>query len=90
MADELKNVLIVDGEKLSGLISKMLEGDFTTDVAHNGLNAVQKLREVLPQAIVVEVDILPGMGSSLRNSWELTTNTATFRLSSRRQILRRT
>ena len=26
MADEDKNILIVDGEKLSGLISKMLAG----------------------------------------------------------------
>ena len=65
MADEEnKNILIVDGEKLSGLISKMLAGDFTTDVAHNGLNAVQKLREILPHAIVVEVDI-PGNGIKL-------------------------
>jgi CheY-like chemotaxis protein len=48
MADESKNVLIVDGEKLTTLISKMLAGDFSTDVAHNGLNAVQKLREFLP------------------------------------------
>lgn len=65
MADaDDKNVLIVDGEKLSGLISKMLAGDFSTDVAHNGLNAVQKLREILPHAIVVEVDI-PGNGIKL-------------------------
>ena len=65
MADEdEKNILIVDGEKLSGLISKMLAGDFSTDVAHDGLNAVQKLREILPHAIVVEVDI-PGNGIKL-------------------------
>jgi DNA-binding response OmpR family regulator len=64
MAEEDKNVLIVDGEKLSGLIAKMLAGDFSTDVAHNGVNAVQKLRESLPHAIVVEVDI-PGNGIKL-------------------------
>lgn len=57
-------VLIVDGEKLSGLISKMLGTDYSTDVAHDGVNAVQKLREILPEAIVVEVDI-PGNGIKL-------------------------
>jgi CheY-like chemotaxis protein len=64
MADEAKNVLIVDGEKLSGLISQMLAGEYSTDVAHNGVNAVRKLRELLPHAIVVEVDI-PGDGIKL-------------------------
>jgi DNA-binding response OmpR family regulator len=64
MADGAKNVLIVDGEKLSGLISQMLAGEYSTDVAHNGVNAVRKLRELLPHAIVVEVDI-PGDGIKL-------------------------
>ena len=64
MADEVKNVLIVDGEKLSGLIAKMLAGDYSTEVAHNGVKAVQKLRELIPHAIVVDVDI-PGDGIKL-------------------------
>ena len=38
-------VLIVDGEKLSGLIAKMLGSEYSTNVAHDGLGAVQKLRE---------------------------------------------
>ena len=57
-------VLIVDGEKLSGLIAKMIGSDYSTDVAHDGLGAVQKLRELLPGAIIVEVDI-PGNGIKL-------------------------
>lgn len=57
-------VLIVDGEKLSGLIAKMLGSEYSTNVAHDGLGAVQKLRELLPGAIIVEVDI-PGNGIKL-------------------------
>ena len=57
-------VLIVDGEKLSGLIAKMIGSDYSTDVAHDGLGAVQKLRELIPGAIIVEVDI-PGNGIKL-------------------------
>ncbi len=62
--EETKPVLIVDGEKLSGLIAKMIGSDYSTDVAHDGLGAVQKLRELLPEAIIVEVDI-PGNGIKL-------------------------
>tara|TARA_Y100000588_G_scaffold394300_1_gene514035 strand:- start:3706 stop:4806 length:1101 start_codon:yes stop_codon:yes gene_type:complete len=62
--EEQRPVLIVDGEKLSGLIAKMIGTDYSTDVAHDGLGAVQKLRGLLPEAIIVEVDI-PGNGIKL-------------------------
>ena len=64
MSDQDRTVLIVDKEKLTELISKMLSEDFSTDVAHDGLKAVQKRRDLLPQAIIVEADI-PGGGIKL-------------------------
>ena len=64
MSDKQRPVLIVDREKLSGLVSKMIGSEHFTDVAHDGLGAVQKLRESLPKAIIVEVDI-PGNGIKL-------------------------
>ncbi len=42
----------------------MIGTDYSTDVAHDGLGAVQKLRGLLPEAIIVEVDI-PGNGINL-------------------------
>lgn len=63
-AADQTQVLIVDREKLSGLIQKMLTKDYATDVALTGMNAVDKLRQLLPDVIVVEADV-PGGGFKL-------------------------
>ena len=62
--DRAQQVLIVDGERLSGLIQKMLGKDYATDIAATGIRAVEKLRELLPDVIVVEADV-PGGGFKL-------------------------
>ena len=64
MADTDRQVLIVDSDHLASLISKMLVGKYSTDVATDGLKAVSKLRELLPDLLVVDVDI-PGSGVKL-------------------------
>ena len=64
MGESDKQILIVDGDRLATLISKMLSKHYGTDMAADGMKAVTKLREVSPDVIVVEVDV-PGGGIKL-------------------------
>ena len=64
MAQEKRQVLIVDRDRIAILISQMLVQKYSTDVATDGLNAVKKLQELLPAVIVADVNI-PGDGISL-------------------------
>ena len=64
MAEGKQTVLVVDRDRITGLVSKMLMGRFQPDVAPDGLMAVRKLREAMPAVIVVDVDI-PGGGIKL-------------------------
>ena len=50
--------MVVDRERFSGLISKMLSGRYETLEAPDGLQAVRRLQERAPDAIVVEMSIL--------------------------------
>lgn len=68
MSDNLENekqkVLIVDRDRFANLISRMLVSNYDPDTANDGLDAVKKLRDILPNVIVVDVDI-PGNGLKL-------------------------
>ena len=64
MSETEKQVLIVDRDRVADLISKMLVGKYSTEVAADGLRAVNMLRELLPDVMVVDVDI-PGNGIKL-------------------------
>ncbi len=65
MEDTLPHkVLIVDKERLAGLITKMLTGRYGTVLAHDGVTAVQTLAEQEPNVIVAGLDI-PGSGLRL-------------------------
>ena len=64
MSETKRQVLVVDRDRVGNLISEMLVGKYSTEVATDGLKAVNKLRELLPDAMVVEVDI-PGSGFKL-------------------------
>lgn len=59
-----KRVMVVDRERFSDLICKMLSGKYQTLVAPDGLQAVRALRETSPDVIVVEMGI-PGNGLRL-------------------------
>ena len=61
MVAERRHVLVVDRDRIAGLISKMLVKEYSTDVANGGLKAVDKLRELLPSVLVVDAEI-PGSG----------------------------
>jgi len=63
MADR-KQVLIVDRERFSALIAKMLESSFAPQTATDGMQAIKKMRLEVPDAIVVDQDI-PGNGIRL-------------------------
>ncbi len=58
---ERKHVLIVDRERFSGLISKMLESKYGSEPATDGLDAIKKMRLSVPDAVIVDQDI-PGNG----------------------------
>ncbi len=59
-----KQVLIVDQERFSALIAKMLPASYETDTVSDGMQAIKKLRSSKPELIVVEQDI-PGNGIKL-------------------------
>ena len=69
-----KQVLIVDQERFSSLISKMLADEFITLTATDGLQAIRHVNTSLPDAIVIEQNI-PGNG--LRLAEILSINPAT-------------
>jgi putative nucleotidyltransferase with HDIG domain len=58
------HILIVDRERFSALICRMLEGSFVTDSAADGMQAIKKMRLDVPQAVIVDQDI-PGNGVRL-------------------------
>ena len=64
MDKEKSQALIVDRERIAGLISKMLAGKFALDTATDGVKAINKLRDGLPRLMVVDVDV-PGNGVRL-------------------------
>ena len=64
MDEEKCQALIVDRERIAGLISKMLTGKLTPDTATDGVKAISKLRDELPRLMVVDVDV-PGNGVRL-------------------------
>ncbi len=59
-----RKVLVVDRERFSDLICKMLSDRYQTTSAADGLGAILRLRESLADAMVVEVSI-PGNGIRL-------------------------
>lgn len=59
-----KYVLIVDRERFSSLIAKMLGQQFLPDTAADGLQAIRKLRLDIPAAVIIDQDI-PGNGIRL-------------------------
>jgi len=61
---DLKRVLVVDRERFSTIICKMLEGRYGVESAFDGLSAVRMLRLATPDVIVVDQDI-PGNGVRL-------------------------
>ena len=63
MADA-PSVLIVDRERFSTLIAKMLSSKFATDTAVDGIQTIKKLRLEVPDIMVVDQDI-PGSGIRL-------------------------
>jgi DNA-binding response OmpR family regulator len=65
MADA-PSVLIVDRERFSTLIAKMLSTNYATDTAVDGIQAIKKLRLGVPNIMVVDQDI-PGTGMSWPN-----------------------
>lgn len=56
-----KSILIVDQERFSALIAKMLSGKFATTTAQNGIEAIACLRKNRPDLLVIEESI-PGDG----------------------------
>jgi len=62
--NEKQKVLIVDRDRFADIISRMLVSNFDPDTANDGLDAVKKLRDLLPNVIVVDVDV-PGNGLKL-------------------------
>ena len=58
---DLKRILIVDLDRFSSLIVKMLSDDYATDTASDGLQAIRKLRSDPPDLILAEEKI-PGGG----------------------------
>jgi putative nucleotidyltransferase with HDIG domain len=59
-----KQVLIVDRERFSALIAKMLESSFAPQTATDGMQAIKRMRLEVPDAIIVDQDI-PGNGIRL-------------------------
>ena len=59
-----RHVLVVDRDRIAGLISKMLVREYSTDVVSDGIKAVDKLRKLLPSVLVVDAEI-PGNGIAL-------------------------
>jgi putative nucleotidyltransferase with HDIG domain len=55
---------VVDRDRFSALISKMLAGSYETDTAPDGLQAIKKLSSATPEVVVVDQDI-PGNGIRL-------------------------
>ncbi len=74
MADNLeklqmsgKNILVVDQERLGGLIVKMLQKDQVgSELVTDGLKAITKLRSFVPDLIVADVNYPRGWPSSRR------------------------
>ena len=62
--DSKQKILVVDRDRFADIISRMLAHNYDPDTANDGLIAVKKLREILPSAIVVDIDI-PGNGLKL-------------------------
>lgn len=58
-----KKILIIDQERFSGLISKMLSSTFVTLTAKNGIEAITHLRTQHPDLVIVEETI---QGDGLR------------------------
>jgi len=56
-----KSILIVDQERFSTLIAKMLSGKFATTTATNGIEAIKWLRNSRPDLLIIEESI-PGDG----------------------------
>ncbi len=56
-----KSILIVDQERFSTLIAKMLSGKFATQTATNGIDAIQWLKKSRPDLLIIEESI-PGDG----------------------------
>ena len=57
MPDDRKRVLIVDQDRFSSLISKMLVGRFQPETASDGPSAVSALRDNPPDVLVVEESV---------------------------------
>lgn len=57
MSEEKPNILIVDQERFSSLIMKMLAGRYDSDTASDGPTAINKLRETPPDVLVAEESV---------------------------------
>ena len=65
LKNDAKNILVVDQERLGGLIVKMLQKDqLGSELVTDGLKAITKLRTFAPDVIVADVNI-PGGGLRL-------------------------
>ena len=64
MGESPRKILIVDFERFSTLIAKMLSGTFVTYTATDGLQAIQHLQETPPDLVLIEQSI-PGDGLRL-------------------------
>ncbi|MDA0709200.1 MAG: hypothetical protein O3B73_03205, partial [bacterium] len=61
----MKNILVVDQERLGGLIVKMLQTQqLGSELVTDGLKAITRLRTFLPDLIVADINI-PGGGLRL-------------------------
>ena len=59
-----RSVLIVDRDRFASLISRMLASRYHTEVVHDGMEAFDRIQEVVPHVIVADMDI-PGGGLEL-------------------------
>ena len=64
MGESPPKILIVDLERFSTLIAKMLSGEFVTYTATDGVEAIQHLQETPPDLVLIEQSI-PGDGLRL-------------------------
>ena len=66
-------ILIVDNDRLARLITMMLKGE-QTDMAFDGVTALDKVKESPPDVIIADVDV-PESGIHLAESSESARNT---------------
>jgi len=60
MSDEKNTVLIVDDENINlKILTHILEKDYTICTASDGISAVEKAKEILPDLILLDI-VMPG------------------------------